>query len=82
MGVMSAAQMLAMQVGEVAGIQILITIQQGVAKNQGLLGTHQTAALLATFHIPFFVGAAVCAIGVVCAFFLKPFSRMKANANT
>ena len=82
MGVMSAAQMLAMQVGEVAGIQILITIQQGVAKNRGLLGTHQTAALLATFHIPFFVGAAVCAIGVVCAFFLKPFSRMKANANT
>jgi len=75
MGVMSAAQMLAMQVGEVAGIQILITIQQGVAKHQGLLGTNDAAQLLSTFRIPFLVGACVSVVGVVCAFFLKRQNR-------
>lgn len=83
MGVMSAAQMLAMQVGEVAGIQVLITIQQGVAKRRGLLGTHNTAALLSTFHLPFWVGAAVCGIGLVCAFFIKALPRAaKATASS
>ena len=75
MGVMSAAQMLAMQVGEVAGIQVLITIQQGVARRKGLLGTSDATALLSTFHIPFMVGAAVCAIGVVCSFLIKTMDR-------
>jgi MFS family permease len=75
MGVMSAAQMLAMQVGEVAGIQVLITIQQGVARRRGILGTNNTTELLSTFHLPFLVGAAVCVIGVVCAFFLRSFQR-------
>jgi MFS family permease len=75
MGVMSAAQMLAMQVGEVAGIQVLITIQQGVARQRGILGTNNTTELLSTFHLPFLVGAAVCVIGVVCAFFLRSFQR-------
>jgi EmrB/QacA subfamily drug resistance transporter len=75
MGVMSAAQMLAMQVGEVAGIQVLITIQQGVAKRRGLLGTTNTSALLSTFHVPFAVGAAVCSIGVVCALFIRAMPR-------
>jgi MFS family permease len=75
MGVMSAAQMLAMQVGEVAGIQVLITIQQNVARRKGLLGSNQTAQLLATFHLPFLVGALVCVIGVVCAFFIQAMPR-------
>ena len=75
--------MLAMQVGEVAGIQVLITIQQGVAKRRGLLGTHNTAALLSTFHLPFWVGAAVCGIGLVCAFFIKALPRAaKATASS
>ena len=75
MGVTSAAQMLAMQVGEVAGIQVLITIQQGVAKRKGLLDTHDTSALLSTFHVPFAVGAAVCFVGVVCSFLIKAMKR-------
>jgi EmrB/QacA subfamily drug resistance transporter len=75
MGVTSAAQMLAMQVGEVAGIQVLITIQQGVAKRKGLLDTHDANALLSTFHVPFAVGAAVCFIGVVCSFLIKAMKR-------
>ena len=75
MGVTSAAQMLAMQVGEVAGIQVLITIQQGVAKRKGLLDTHDTSALLSTFHVPFAVGAAVCFVGVICSFLIKAMKR-------
>ncbi|MEI8050531.1 MAG: MFS transporter [Actinomycetes bacterium] len=77
MGVMSAAQMLAMQVGEVAGIQVLIIIQQGVAKKKGLLDAphENAAALLSTFHVPFAVGGLVCAIGLVCAFFIKALPR-------
>ena len=75
MGVTSAAQMLAMQVGEVAGIQVLITIQQGVAKRRGLLDTHDTAALLSTFHVPFAVGGAVCFVGVVCSFLIRAYKR-------
>ena len=35
-GVMSAAQLLATQVGEVAGIQAVLTIQESIAKNEGL----------------------------------------------
>ena len=77
MGVMSAAQMLAMQVGEVAGIQVLITIQQGVAKRRGLLETHDASALLSTFHVPFIVGAAVCFIGVICSFMIRDHKREK-----
>ena len=77
MGVMSAAQMLAMQVGEVAGIQVLITIQQGVAKRRGLLETHDASALLSTFHVPFTVGAAVCFIGVICSFMIRDHKREK-----
>ena len=46
-GVMSAAQLLAAQVGEVAGIQIVLTIQESIAKNSGL-GTCTTAPRCST----------------------------------
>ena len=75
-GVMSAAQILAMQVGEVAGIQVLTTIQQGIMHRHGL--TTKSAnhpALLATFHFPFIVGTALAAIAVVAAVCLRPLSR-------
>jgi predicted MFS family arabinose efflux permease len=75
-GVMSAAQILAMQVGEVAGIQVLTTIQQGIMRRHGL--TTKSAnhpALLATFHVPFIVGTALAAIAVVAAVCLRPLSR-------
>ena len=75
MGVMSAAQMLSMQVGEVAGIQLLVMLQQGSAKSQHLLNSNNHAALLATFHGPLLLGAGVGLIGVVCSFFLRSVPR-------
>ena len=49
---MSAAQMLAMQVGEVAGIQVLETVQQALVHRRGLSHAKPGPALLATFHLP------------------------------
>ena len=63
-GVMSAAQMLAMQVGEVAGIQVLETIQQALVRRRGLSHAKPGPALLATFHLPVLIGACVGAIGL------------------
>jgi hypothetical protein len=57
-GVMSAAQLLAMQVGEVAGIQVLETVQQSIARRRGLSHAHAGPALLATFHASFVIGPA------------------------
>ena len=57
---MSAAQILAMQVGEVAGIQVLATLQQGMMHAPGADHARRTPTpLLATFHVPFLVGAAL-----------------------
>jgi hypothetical protein len=64
-GVMSAAQLLATQVGEVAGIQVLQTVQLSSATRRGL--DQAGAALLATFHVAFWAGAGVAALGVLCA---------------
>jgi len=74
-GVMSAAQMLAMQVGEVAGIQVLETVQQSLVHRRGLTHASPGPALLATFHLPFVIGACVGALGIVCAFFVKRIPR-------
>ncbi len=74
-GVMSAAQLLAAQVGEVAGIQIVLTIQETIAKNDGLANVHHSTALLHSFSVPFWVGAVVAALAVVCACFIKPLPR-------
>ncbi len=75
-GVMSAAQILAMQVGEVAGIQVVTTIQQGIMRQRGLT-THSSnhVALLATFRVPFIVGTALAAAAVIAAVGLRPLSR-------
>ena len=67
---MSAAQMLAMQVGEVAGIQVLETVQQAVVRRRGLLHARPGAAVLATFHLPFVIGACVAAVGLVAVVLL------------
>ena len=75
-GVMSAAQLLAAQVGEVAGIQIVLTIQESLAKGAGSgSGTHRTEALLHSFAVPFCLTAFVAALGVVCALFIRPLAR-------
>jgi MFS family permease len=74
-GVMSAAQLLAAQVGEVAGIQVVLTIQESIAKNSGLGNVHHSTALLHSFSVPFWVGTAVAALAVVCALFIRPLPR-------
>jgi MFS family permease len=74
-GVMSAAQMLAVQVGEVAGIQVLETIQQALVHRRGLSHARPGPALLATFHLPFLIGACVGAIGLVSSLFIRSVPR-------
>ncbi|MEI7746283.1 MAG: MFS transporter, partial [Actinomycetota bacterium] len=74
-GVMGAAQMLAMQVGEVAGIQVLVTMQQAAMHHRGLTANSAPAELLATFHTPFFLGAAIALIGVIAAATIRDFDR-------
>ena len=61
-GVMSAAQLLATQVGEVAGIQAVLTIQESIARRSGLGNVHHSTALLHSFSVPFWVGAAMAAL--------------------
>ncbi|HEY6473054.1 MAG TPA: MFS transporter [Acidimicrobiales bacterium] len=74
-GVMSAASLLAAQVGEVAGIQIVLTIQESIAKKDGLANVHHSTALLHSFSVPFWVGTVVAALAVVCALFIRPLRR-------
>jgi hypothetical protein len=74
-GVMSAAQLLAAQVGEVAGIQVVLTIQESIARSSGLGNVHHSSALLHSFSVPFWVGTVVAALGVVFALFIRPLRR-------
>jgi EmrB/QacA subfamily drug resistance transporter len=67
-GVMSAAQLLAMQVGEVAGIDVLVAIQQAsVTRHHLEHAAMGDPRLLATFAQPFLVGAAVGVVAIVAA---------------
>jgi MFS family permease len=74
-GVMSAAQLLATQVGEVAGIQVVLTLQESIARHSGLGNVHRSPLLLHSFQIGFWVAALMAAAGVACAFFMRPLSR-------
>ena len=78
-GVMSSAQLLAAQVGEVAGIQVVLTIQESIARRTGLANVHHSTALLHSFSIAFWVGAVVAALAVACAFFVRPLARTQAT---
>jgi MFS family permease len=74
-GVMSAAQLLATQVGEVAGIQVVLTLQESIARHSGLEDLHHSTALLHSFQIGFWVAAVMAGAGVVCAVFMRPLVR-------
>jgi hypothetical protein len=64
-----------MQVGEVAGIQVLETVQQSIARRRGLAHAPPGASLLATFHASFMIGACVAAAGLVAATFMRAIPR-------
>jgi MFS family permease len=74
-GVMSAAQLLATQVGEVAGIQAVLTIQESLARRSGLSNVSHSTALLHSFSVPFWVATGVAALAVFCALFIRPLPR-------
>ena len=66
LGVMSAAQLLITQIGIVAGIQVMVTVQ---ASSNGGAGT------LSSFHTAYLVGALAALAAVVCGFFVKDTPR-------
>ena len=76
-GVMSAAQLLAMQVGEVAGIQVLETVQQALVRRRGLTHASPGPALLATFRLPFLIGLGVALVGFVMATYVRSIERKR-----
>jgi predicted MFS family arabinose efflux permease len=72
-GVMSAAQLLAVQVGEVAGIQVLVTVQESLARRSP--GVAHGAELLPSFRAALWLGAAVAAAGVAAALCMRRGAR-------
>jgi hypothetical protein len=74
-GVMSAAQLMATQVGEVAGIQVVLTLQESLARHAGLENVHHSTRLLHSFQVGFWVAAVMAAAGVACATFMRPLAR-------
>lgn len=77
-GVMSAAGLIATQVGEVAGITIVMAIQ---AAKQHALGAHPTQSqLVGTFTVPFVIAGSLAAIGVVASLFMRSMDRSTPRA--
>jgi MFS family permease len=66
LGVMSAAQLLITQIGVVAGIQVMVTVEAS---------SHGGAGSLASFHTAYLVGALVALAAVVCGFFVTDTPR-------
>ncbi len=72
LGTASASQQLMAQVGNVAGIQVMETVQ--AAADRGHSGP---AALLASFHDAFLVGGAVAVVGVAAAARIRSIDRRR-----
>jgi MFS family permease len=71
LGVMSAAQQLITQIGIVAGIQVMVTVQ---ATAEGGAGS------LSSFHRAYAVGAAVAVLAGVCGVFMHDTPRRRARS--
>jgi DHA2 family methylenomycin A resistance protein-like MFS transporter len=78
-GVMSAAQLLATQVGEVAGIQAVLTIQESLAKSSS--SAHHSTSLLHSFSVPFWVTTFVAGLAVASAFFIRSLPRAERSTH-
>jgi MFS family permease len=76
-GVMSAAQLLAVQVGEVIGIQVLGTVQQALVRRRDLGHAHPGPSLLATYRPSFVIGAGVAVLGLAAATFVRSIPRTR-----
>ena len=74
------ATQVATQVGEVAGIQAVLTIQESIARRSGLANATHSTALLHSFSVAFWVGAGAAALAVVCALFLRSMPRADRKA--
>jgi hypothetical protein len=66
LGIAGAAQQMMTQIGVVAGIQLMQTVQAAGERSVGVVESYQRAYLL---------GAAVCALGVVSASFVRRSAR-------
>lgn len=66
LGIASATQQLLTQVGLVAGIQLMETIQ---------FSRQHSVGLEASFHDAYLVGAAVCGLAVICGAFVRSATR-------
>jgi EmrB/QacA subfamily drug resistance transporter len=66
LGIASAAQQVMMQVGTVAGIQLMVTVQAARQRSAGLVGS---------FHDAYLLGAGVALVAVVCSCFLRSYQR-------
>jgi EmrB/QacA subfamily drug resistance transporter len=69
LGIASAAQQVMMQVGTVAGIQLMVTVQAARQRTAGLVGS---------FHEAYLLGAAVAGVAVICSCFLRSYQRSDA----
>ncbi len=74
-GVMSAAQLMATQVGEVAGIQVVLTLQESIARHGHLENLHHSTRLLHSFQVGFWVAGLMAMAGVICALCMRPLPR-------
>ncbi len=76
-GVMTAVQLLAMQVGQVFGQQTSFTIQQSVMHSRRLNPNSPDSSLISTFRLPFLIGATMAVISLIGSFFLTSVPREK-----
>jgi hypothetical protein len=73
LGVAAAAQQSMAQVGVVAGIQIMKTVQSAREPLDGITGS---------YHAAFYVGAFAAALGVVAALFVRSTRRGPAGSTS
>jgi MFS family permease len=79
-GVMSAAQLMATQVGEVAGIQVVLTLQESIARHGHLENLHHSTRLLHSFQVGFWVAGLMALFGVICALCMRALPRAGGGA--